>query len=250
MKDVIVNGRLITREDFVLKVGTYPKVHWDYSLIANALSWHTLPKETQNNFYFREFEVCKWERRRIYNAIKPTSAPHADGMWQRKYGTCVDMSQAWRIVSQQKETRLAALAWKIFHNIYPTSILLNRMGIRDTSACLECGDRDYIEHFFYACKLVKPLWGEVEREIQTFLIPSFRIDEKMAVLGVTKQDASGSTSKAIQKANKAILIAKLAISKFRYGKSSNLVQTYTLETMYRTNCHGKGSLDAIPYSTE
>ena len=47
-----------------------------------------------------------------------------------------------------KESRLQLLHWIILHDIYPTSILLHKIGICSSNKCLFCGEVDYLELFF------------------------------------------------------------------------------------------------------
>ena len=68
-----------------------------------------------------------------------------------------------------KETRLRTLQWKIMSNIYPTNILLNKMGIAPNRNCTRCGHGGYIEHFFVECPAVRPLWTEEENLIAIWL---------------------------------------------------------------------------------
>ena len=50
-----------------------------------------------------------------------------------------------------KETRLKTLQFKFIHNIYPTNILLNKMGLVTTNNYFWCSEVDYIKHAFYQC---------------------------------------------------------------------------------------------------
>ena len=54
-----------------------------------------------------------------------------------------------------KETRLTLLHFKFIHNIYPTNILLNKMGLVTANNCLWCSGVDYIEHAFFQCAKLK-----------------------------------------------------------------------------------------------
>ena len=42
------------------------------------------------------------------------------------------------------------------------------MGIAESETCNACnsGGKDYIEHFFYACDKIKPIWKIIETEIK------------------------------------------------------------------------------------
>ena len=48
-----------------------------------------------------------------------------------------------------KESRLRLLHFKFLHNSYPTNILLEKMGLKDTNKYLECQETGFIEHAFF-----------------------------------------------------------------------------------------------------
>ena len=81
--------------------------------------------------------------------------PIAINVWRNKCGIRVE-KEHWTLTSKcTSETRLRLLQWKILHNIYPTSILLNKMGISNSKNCaFGCNQRDYPEHFFFSSKKI------------------------------------------------------------------------------------------------
>ena len=71
----------------------------------------------------------------------------------------------WEVAfNANQETRLKVLQWKILHNIYPTNIFLHKMGIANSEKCNTChsGEMDYIEHFFFTCEKINPIWQPVK----------------------------------------------------------------------------------------
>ena len=110
-----------------------------------------------------------------------------------------------------KETRLQTLQWKKMNNIYPTNILLNKMGIAPNRNCTRCGQEDYIEHFFAACPAVRPLRTEVENLIAIWLGRRLTLTISMIVLGAEQGKLSSNKSKS---KHVAILIGKLCMFKF------------------------------------
>ena len=49
---------------------------------------------------------------------------------------------------------------------YPTSILLNKMGISNSKNCaFGCSQTDYPEHFFFSCKKISTIWEYVEEKV-------------------------------------------------------------------------------------
>ena len=129
-----------------------------------------------------------------------------------------------------KETRLHTWQWKIRSNIYPINILLNKMGRAPNRNCTRCGQEDYIEHFFAECPAVKPLWTEVANRIAIWLARRLRLTTSMIRLGIERGKISSKESKTI---NLAILIGKLYISKFKYGKQTFLKGLFYSESHLR-----------------
>jgi len=74
------------------------------------------------------------------------------GFWQHKLQVH-NTDWNWNLAQKgAKEIPLLVLRWKILHNIYPTNILLNKMGISENRNCKFGTDEiDYIEYFFWSC---------------------------------------------------------------------------------------------------
>ena len=122
----------------------------------------------------------------------------------------------WKAASDFKmATRLKVLQWKILHNIYPTNILLQKIGIKETNRCTACnsGDIAYIEHFFFNCTKIHSIWTLAQNEIfkRTGTIIKIIITE--ALLGYHTTSTKAPTK------NHIITLAKKCISKYRYGES-------------------------------
>ena len=61
--------------------------------------------------------------------------PTAVNVWRNKCRIGIEIEH-WILASKfTSETRLRLLQWKMHHNIYPTSILLNKMGISNNKNC-------------------------------------------------------------------------------------------------------------------
>ena len=126
-----------------------------------------------------------------------------------------------------KETRLRALQFKILHNIYPTNILLEKMGIAPNSLCQICKVQDFTEHFFAECTAVKPMWKEIEKYLAIYMGRSIKLSPSSILLGIGNSIASGNEQKII---NHAILIGKMCkIFKFKYGKPTHLMSLFQTE---------------------
>ena len=132
-----------------------------------------------------------------------------------------------------KESRLRLLHFKFIHNIYPTNILLNKMGLATTKQCLWCTEIDYIEHAFYQCTKLENFWRNVKQYILINYDWRLEINEKIALFGVSKAEIEDAEIR--KKVNHIILIAKLAISKYKYGKCKNLALIFEAELKMRSH---------------
>ena len=85
--------------------------------------------------------------------------------------------------------------------------------------------------FFFHCQKVQLLWLEIQRDKQSHLNVSVKLDEKCVILGIVAfADISNSHLNTI---NQAIAIGKLSISKFRYGKQRNILEIYETDSNLR-----------------
>ena len=132
--------------------------------------------------------------------------------WDRKFG--VDINKYWKIpYTCTKETRLHVLQYKLFHNIYPTNILLNKMNIKPNNKCSNCvSEVDYLEHFFYLCPKVFEFWKEVKNDILIKIGVNIKLNVQTVLFGVI--DSQVSKAK-LEKINHILLIAKMCISKIK-----------------------------------
>ena len=95
------------------------------------------------------------------------------------------------------------------------------MKLRDSIICPYCEEIDFIEHFFYSCKTVKKLWEEVEKITRVRLGNYIRLELKEVIfIGVDKEKKITSEEN-ISWINNIILVTKIVISKFKYGKISH-----------------------------
>jgi len=148
--------------------------------------------------------------------------PHCEQFWERKYNLRINKTTWLTARKVTKETRLRTLHWKILHNIYPTSILLSKMGLKNNDLCNYCLERDLIEHFFVHCNAVKPLWSEVGKIIKSWIGKDILLNESTILLGMRHTDDKVMKSYK-DKINQLILIGKMCISKFKYGKRHDII---------------------------
>ena len=129
-----------------------------------------------------------------------------------------------------KEVRLWVLQWKVIHNIYPTRILLYKMGKATDSNCCFCKVRDFIEHFFCSCQIVHSLWELVETKLSELFGSNVRLSLTEKLFGIP---LTGLDKDERVEINKTILVAKMCISKLKYGDYSDLCNLFEYEISLR-----------------
>ena len=232
LKDVMVDGILLSQQEFADKTGMYSRSVLDYNIISNAMKNKVfdLSQHGSEDFQFQGNKVGNLGRKFFYSAIVSVATPLCVSLWERKYGIIIDNSY-WKIVCELDESRLKALSWKIIHNIYPTNILLYKMKISQSQNCKYCNVVDYVEHFFFHCAKVRPLWNEIQKDIKTHLGVTIKITEQLVLLGAPS--LMGMNTICLKTVNHIIAIGKLAISKFKYGKQRNIIEIYETDCKIR-----------------
>ena len=220
------NSRTLSLLEFRNKFGNFPRLILDYNILKSAfnrlLSKKTL--QTGTAFYFKKETVGKIGRKAFLKHISQHTHPLCNSLWERKYGIIINKFH-WRMAHSPNETRLKALNYKLLHNIYPSNILLHKMKITNTDNCPWCNNEtDFIEHMFFKCLTVKPLWAEIEKVIFTKLNHSLELTEEHIILGLTH--INGITKMKTEQINLIISIGRLAISKFRYGPKRALLEIF------------------------
>ena len=158
--------------------------------------------------------------------------PISQHFWERKFPEFhFDWEYIWSLAPKVcKEPRIITQQWKLLNNIYPTNILLKKMGKVPSENCKYCGLKDFIEHFFVTCKEVKQLWTLIESYVKIKHNTVVVLNECVVLFGyrssVTKKDIENDI-------NKLLLVAKLCISKFKYGDYCNLRILFERECAHR-----------------
>ena len=246
VRDVCINNRVLTFDEFKNKYPYLSNVRMTHNVIYNAISKNLHLGQTHAdctiNTQFRGHIVGDIGRKKFLKLIQENEIPYVCSLWKRKLGVDIDKTHWMKAINSTKETRLRVLHWKIMNNIYPTNILLFKMSIKNSQNCEWCDEFDYIEHFFATCRLVKPLWKEIESQINVFIGKKIKLSIKNILLGVSTNDEI--STKYIANINHAILIGKMVISKFKYGNAHNIKDTFEKEAKLRnlwksylqTNC--------------
>ena len=220
VKDMVVNNVIIHFDTF-RQLCDSPNALLMYNCIYNALYkirqlfvFNVDTTEEAVTMFCNE-NVRNVSRKMFYKKLNKTESPIMELHWSRKLESDF-LKQYWMIAFESTiESRLHILHWKILMNIYPTSIILSKMNIRDTEICEQCGVRDTLEHFFFSCDLLEKLWREVNHLISSFVGRRIELTWHNALLGVLT--LRGICREDVKKINLIILIAKLAVSKSKYG---------------------------------
>ena len=234
--DLFLDDNFLTLDNAKNSLGKNATVHFQYFALFNALpaEWR-VPQAGE--WYLNEPMFCKEKISLLstksvrLNLVKMRKkSPGSLAFWGRKFPD-VDVLPYFKLLyNATKETRLRTLQWKILHNIYPTNILLYKMGKVNSSNCDYCGVRDFIEHFFCDCITVRPLWSVLETKIELILGQNFVITEIFKLFGVTAVDVPACF---VDKINHLLLLAKMCISKFKYGSYHDIVLLFEYELELR-----------------
>ena len=239
--DLFIDDCLVSLDHIMTFMGPDPRLPLQYYALINALppAWRD-PAIIDNldpaEPTFRDQRLSSLTAKDIrLSLVKDrTCMPCCVNFWERKFPNIkINKDTFMRVFSATTETRLRVLHWKITNNIYPTNILLHKMGISGTSNCL-CGERDYIEHFFCTCPRVKPLWDTVQHKIRDHMGINTVLSTEHKMFGVPKCGTYHIMEKRI---NHMIIVAKMCISKFVYGDYGNLLKLFEHELKLRNICN-------------
>ena len=234
--DLFVDDNFISLDQAKHSLGNNATVHFQYYALYNALpaEWR-VPQI--GDWYTNEPMFCKEKVSQLttksvrINLVKRREKiPGSVSFWRKKF-IDVDIMPYFKLLYDcTKETRLRTLQWKIIHNIYPTNILLYKMGKVNSSDCNYCGVRDYIEHFFCDCIVVRQIWHILEEKIELILGHHFALSEIHKLFGVTKANVPACL---VNKINHLLLIVKMCISKFKYGSYNDILLLLEYELKLR-----------------
>ena len=237
--DVYQNSTFITFDEICRKIGNAPSRLLEYFTVRNAVmafirqnndlnQLETIDLTNPPKFFGKNILKCKEFRETIDNAS--SDIPHSIAFWERKYNITINENHWLIIRKSSSEQRVRLLHWKILMNIYPTNILLNKMGLRNSNLCTDCNEVDYIEHFFFKCPKIKKVWESCEAHIVKTTNKTVKLTETDVLFGYDVDNAKKSHILII---NHLIIIAKMCIGKFRYGKSYDIQCIFENEVQIR-----------------
>ena len=219
IKDMIINGEIISFQKYENIVGQHINNLIDYLAIQTAISKikKNINEEVCHEFLFMSKELKNYNRKKLYQLIKKEETCFCERIWQNKFGHELH-SETWiNIFNNFKEIKLIEIQWKILHNIFPTNIILNRMGIVKSEKCDFCDEKDYVEHAFFNCYRLESFWVDVSKRIGLKLNMRIKLLDKSVLLGIEQefQHFSNEEQKFI---NLIVMIGKLTIIKNKMTK--------------------------------
>ena len=230
--DVFNQGKLLTINEIKNKYGSYPGIFLDYYVIFNAFKINVINKITtsKKSTYFHTQEVEKIGRKKMMKLIKNNITPTAKDYWQEKYGILLD-KDTWEMPFKcTKEIKLQNLQYKVNHNIFPTASILKKMKIKESELCSHCNVKETAIHFFFECRVTKPIWSEIEKLIKVNTGVTIKINFVNAMFGVKKDETLSKNYKYI---NWLIMLGKVCISKLKYGPKRNSLEILESELQLR-----------------
>ena len=226
VKDILKDGVLMSFDNLLDIVPRDQISMLEYNVVANAVRKY-LPISNDNMCSkIKDVYTMDSKQLRKYLLAKEIQNTEVLGTkkWVREFGEVALDAETWLIAKTcTQESRLIMLHWKILQNIYPTRILLKKMKKVEDDYCKYCGELETIEHFFFHCKIVKSLWNEVHKDMCDKSV----INVQECILGRKVVNCRKKSDTHL------ILVAKLCISKYKYGEYKNLLILYEQEKRLR-----------------
>ena len=236
--DLLQDNILLSFENIEAILGPSPSLYMEYMVVYSAVSVYLRYHTTYALDPVKGFElllngntIITAKAFRKYIVETKYSTPCAVQFWRHKFNIEVH-KQHWNIYKGTQETRLRELHWKILHNIYPTNILLQKMGLVDSHMCSLCKSHiDFVEHFFFECSKINYLWRYVERILREKCGINVVLDAHVVLLGMVDKNLFNLNTPQLKYVNQLIMIGKMCVSKFRYGMPLNIVLMFDKNEM-------------------
>lgn len=215
IQDLIDQNRAITLFQYNALMNAIPPI-WINWIMENDTYFDG---ELQQNAEAKYFDTKpKYIKIHLSKITKSTPiVPQVVGMWNRKLNFEIN-EDVWLMPRRAtKEVRLRELQWKILHNIYPTNILLQKMGVCNARFCDYCPNTvDVIEHFFFECTPVRIFW----RYIEDLFSASVGQRTHLTVNEVMFGHEVSTISNQNLWINHILLVGKMCISRIKKTKST------------------------------
>ena len=217
LTDILHNNAIMSYHTVQTILGSYPGLHMEYMVVFAAVSAFlkhnrvetAIQNETRQLLFNGEnLNSARAFRKHIVESRY--SPPCAQNFWKNKFDIKISEKHWMLARNTTKESRLIELQWKILHNVHPTNILLEKMGLVQSNVCSLCStETDFVEHFFFECIKIKPLWEHVTQLVKTKYNKTLSLQTQHVLLGITKHDSF--TKHQLRYINHVILIAKMCV---------------------------------------
>ena len=238
ISDMVSDQGIISLQEVENKIGQYPGLLLEYNIVYNAISAF-LRNQNLNQLnlepkqlLFNDNMFLKASMFRDFLHELHYSKPSSERFWQNKFNLTLDKEHWSLAIQTTKESRLREFHFKILHNIYPTNILLCKMGISENNKCSHCPrDVDFIEHFFFECPKIRIIWEYVKNKIFQKYQIHLVLTRVEVLLGVYKKD--NFSRESLKYLNHLILVAKMCIGIYRYGTPIDIGISFERECYIR-----------------
>ena len=209
------NGNIISFQEYSEIIGLNPNNLIEYVKIRTGIS--KVLKKIQivecDKISFNNINIELLHRKKVYSIINVKECGHGEKVWNNKMGKKLE-EDTWRnIFSCTKEIKLQEFQWKVVHNIFPTNILLTRMGIKKSEKCETCGVTDFVEHMFFECQRIAGFWKKVEQTIFMKVNKNIKLSMYSILLGIEQDNVyKNLNKKETFMINEILIIAKHSIS--------------------------------------
>ena len=217
-----INDRVKTMAEIRDEVGPYGGLILDYLAVRNAITKKY--NSTQFNImnlesnYVTSFGSFNNKQIRSMLTNNRNHIPKCIQLWQTRLN--INITEYFNLVNTStQESRLLTLHFKILHNIYPTNILLNKMGIKHSNICSYCAEQDTLTHFFFNCQSLRSYWKHIEFLLTQILKVKMPVTTTIAMFGIKAEEVRAN-NKSLNEANFLIILAKVCISKHKYAKQT------------------------------
>ena len=240
IKDICCQGKILPFHDLQKIIKNHPGLIFEYNAMVNAIPKYWIdiirssPVPTDSCTNYRDkIEILNTSNAKLRKLVSQCTDNEICGRNFWKHKTGVDIKPYYKMAqSATKESKLRLLHFKILHNIYPSNILLKKMGIKETELCEFCGVTDFIEHMFIHCTLLKGFWKKVFQLIHFYTNEKFPTSDNNILFGFNYESFKFQKIK-INTANHILLVAKMCVSKMRYGSVKNIELIFETEMNIR-----------------
>ena len=236
VEDMITdNGTIMNQRSYVERVGQSPRAFLDHFVVYNALlnKRDAMDQEEgqTTSVLDKAKSIMKLSNKQIRISLEDTykEKPCGRKLWERKFE--YDVIELYRNnIKCTKEVKLRELAFKIFHNICSTNLLLHKIGIKTSNKCDFCLEVDYLDHSLVECMRLQEYWDQVIFHIENETGIQITNNTINKLFGI---NYSLNDKRSVQKANLYLLLAKFAIIKAKYYKIENVFSIFVSEIDFR-----------------